>query len=131
MDGGCRRGRGRAAVVYVGATAASLGSLISNGIELAAVGLAWWGSRRQPPHRRAATSFLAVGLAAFFLADITWWAQAHVGFGPDVAPSDALYLCSYAALGTGLWRLAGTRERTRADLLAGWIDARRRLPRRG
>jgi diguanylate cyclase (GGDEF)-like protein len=108
--------------VYVAAYGSLAGSWIAHGVELAAAGLAWWGSRRQPPRRRRAAGLLALGLTFFFLADVSWWVQAQVDLGAEVAPSDALYLCSYAAMAAGLWRFAGNRERSRADLLAGWLD---------
>ncbi|SEO75679.1 PAS domain S-box-containing protein/diguanylate cyclase (GGDEF) domain-containing protein [Trujillonella endophytica] len=110
-------------VLYVARHGSVLGSTISHGVELAAASLAWWGSRRQPAHRRTAAMLLALGLTLFLLADLSWWAQAQLDLGAEVAPSDALYLSSYAALASGLWRLAGSRERRTEDLLAGFIDA--------
>ncbi len=110
-------------VVYVLRYGSLLGSAISHGVELAAVCLAWWGSCRQPASRRTAATLLAVGVTLFFLADVAWWVQAQLHVGAQVAPSDGLYLCSYAALATGLWRLAGDRGRGHEDVVAGWIDA--------
>ncbi|WP_409333177.1 hypothetical protein [Trujillonella humicola] len=98
------------------------GLLLYYAVELAAVALAWRGSGRQPERARPAVRLLALGLTLFFLGDVCWQVQAELGVGADVAASDACYLASYVALGLGLWRLAGGRERSRDGIVAGWID---------
>ncbi|MGY1742528.1 MULTISPECIES: putative bifunctional diguanylate cyclase/phosphodiesterase [unclassified Blastococcus] len=109
--------------VYAAVYGSLAGSAIYHGVELAAVVLAWWGSCRQPARTRPAVSLIALGVTLYFLGDVSWWVQARLELGADVAPSDGFYLAGYAALGAGLWRLAGTRERTRDEIVAGWIDA--------
>ena len=109
--------------VYAAVYGSLTGSLIYHAVELAAVALAWWGSRRQPARTRPAVSLVALGVTLYFLGDVLWWVQAQLDVGADVAPSDALYLAGYVALAAGLWRLAGTRDRTHDEVVAGWIDA--------
>ncbi|MGY1772663.1 EAL domain-containing protein [Blastococcus sp. SYSU D00813] len=98
------------------------GMLLYYAVELAAVVLAWWGSGRQPESARPAVRLVALGLTLYFLGDVSWQVQTELGTGADVAPSDAWYLGSYVALGVGLWRLAGGRDRARDGAVAGWID---------
>ena len=108
---------------YVAHYGSVVGSSIAHGVELTAAGVAWSGSRRQVGHRRRATGLVALGLALFAVADVSWWVQAQLDIGLQVAPSDALYLGSYAALAAGLWRLAEASERRgRNARLAAWID---------
>ncbi len=109
--------------VYVAAYGSLTGSVIYHVVELAAVCLAWWGARRQPERTRRATSLIALGVTLYFFGDVSWWVQAQLEVGADVAPSDAFYLLGYVALGAGLWRLAGSRDRSHDEIVAGWIDA--------
>ncbi|WP_147261984.1 bifunctional diguanylate cyclase/phosphodiesterase [Blastococcus sp. TF02A-26] len=109
--------------VFAGVHGSLAGSAIYHGVEFAAVCLAWWGTRRQPPLTRPAMGLVALGVTLYFLGDVSWWVQAELEVGADVAPSDGFYLAGYVALAAGLWRLAGTRDRGRDEIVAGWIDA--------
>ncbi|WP_051683963.1 bifunctional diguanylate cyclase/phosphodiesterase [Blastococcus sp. URHD0036] len=109
--------------VYVGLYGSVAGSWIAHAVELAASAFAWCAGRRRPAPTRRAVTFLALGLFAYFLADVSWWVQREMGSGLEVAPSDVLYLCSYAALALGVWRLAGSRTCSRDERLANWIDS--------
>ncbi|MBM7807642.1 diguanylate cyclase (GGDEF)-like protein [Geodermatophilus bullaregiensis] len=87
-----------------------------------AVAGAWAGALASS--RGAAPYCLAVGVTLSGLGDALWQAQALIaGTAADVSAVDVLYVGSYAAVGTGVWLMAGAGERSRRQRVAGAIDA--------
>ncbi|MEX5718547.1 putative bifunctional diguanylate cyclase/phosphodiesterase [Geodermatophilus maliterrae] len=87
-----------------------------------AVAGAWAGAHAS--RRGAAPYCLAVGVTLSGLGDALWQAQVLLaGTAADVSAVDVLYLGSYAAVGTGVWLMAGARERSHRQRVSGAIDA--------
>jgi diguanylate cyclase (GGDEF)-like protein/PAS domain S-box-containing protein len=123
---------GRGTVLWLALGAASLiahavtyGTVTAGVLYLAvcwvAAGLAWWGALR---HReRVAPVLVAVGVTLTAVGDLLWQVLTWTDEAPDVSVADVLYIGSYVALALGLWRMAGSRGRSRGEQGDGWIDA--------
>ncbi|MGY1807704.1 putative bifunctional diguanylate cyclase/phosphodiesterase [Blastococcus sp. SYSU D00669] len=83
--------------------------------------LAWWGAVRTG--RRPGTVALACGVTLSAVGDLVWQLVSWTGGSTDVSSADVAYVAAYAAVGAGLWRMAGLSGRSRGQQVDGWIDA--------
>jgi PAS domain S-box-containing protein len=117
-------GRLTLVAVVLAAHAAVYGAGAADALYLAvmaaASGVASWGALRQA--RRSAAVPVALGVTLTTAGDVVWFVYSWTGSVPDISVADVAYLGGYLALALGLWRMANTRGRSRAQQVDGWLD---------
>jgi diguanylate cyclase (GGDEF)-like protein len=88
---------------------------------LAAVAIGFAGLAHHRPLQRRGWALVLTGYAGWVVGDVAWTVEQHVLPGVYPAPSDAVYLASYAALGAGV--LALVRPRRGGRDVAALLDA--------